>query len=360
MISPPYFSSRSILILSLLIFLIPNVSAVAVTNITQLTYGTDVREYGNPSWSPDGSKIAYISGSGHNYSIWVMNANGSNSVKLTDGMGVADRRPRWSPDGSKIVFERGDAIYIMNSDGSNQKMLIFAGGSFSISPDGKHITLGGALKSIGGTPEQGLGIFVMDIDGTNVKKLTDDFGDELMPSWSPDSKKIVFTKGGIDGIIHIMNTDGSNMISTGQRGIYARWSPDGKQIAFLSRRAGDMFRGMKLDHIYIMDIDGSNVTQLTFGDKRWDDLPDWSPDGTKIVFASAVPPMTPKSISNLYIMTLDFNATTPTPTLTATQTPAITQTSKVTPPTTATQTPGFSLLLALASLSILVLKNKRE
>ena len=341
MIIRPYFSSRSILILSLLIFLISNVSAVAVTNISQLIYGTDA---GNPSWSPDGSKIAYISGSGHNYSIWVMNANGSNSVKLTDGMGVVDLQPRWSPDGAKIVFERDNSVYIMNSNGSNEKMLISLAGSPDISPDSQYIAFdGGAVKGIGGTPEQGRSIFIMDIDGTNVKRLTNDFGNEIFPSWSPDGKKIVFTKG---GIIHIMNADGSNMISTGQEGTYARWSPDGKNIAFLSRRAGDMLMGTKLDHIYIMDIDGTNVTQLTFGDIRWDELLDWSPDGTKIVFGSSVPS---DAKGNIYVMTLDFNATMPTVTPTATET--TTQTPEV---------PGFSLLLALLSIALLVLAKKSK
>ncbi len=342
-----YFSSRPILLLLLLVFMFPSVSAVAVIDIAQLTHGTDS---GNPAWSPDGSRIVYTAGSDENYSILVMNADGSNPVKLISGIGI----PRWSPDGSKIVFQRGDSIYIMNSDGSNQKFLIAPARSPSISPDGQYIAFdAGAINIVsagvnltdikggimgGVTPEMGRGIVVMNINGTNIKRLTDDPGDEIMPSWSPDGKKIVFTEG---GIIIIMNAEGSNVKSTGQSGYYARWSPDGEHIAFLSERGGDMFQGMKLDHIYLMDIDGTNITQLTFGDKRWDGLLDWSPDGTKIVFDSMIPPKAIGGISNIYIMTLDFNVI-PTPT------PIV---------------PGFSFLATFVSLIALVLikrinKNK--
>ncbi|MFA4935206.1 MAG: hypothetical protein WC568_05150 [Candidatus Methanoperedens sp.] len=356
-----YIINRSILILSLLIFLIPTVSAVAIINVTQLTYGTDERSYGNPSWSPDGSKIAYSAGSSYNYSIWVANIDGSSPVQLTGGRGLVDLSPKWSPDGRTIVFHRieyieehheGDFIYIMNANGMDQKKLIGAARNPSVSSDGQYIAFdAGGVKGISVTPEQGYGIFVMNIDGTNVKRLTENFGDEILPSWSPDGKKMVFTK---DGIIYTMHVDGSNMTSTGQGGYYARWSPDGKYIAFLSDRAGDVFRKTKLDRIYVMDADGTNVTQLTFGANRWDGIFDWSPDGTKIIFDSAVP-TAPRTIGNIYIMTLDFNVTiTPTPTVT--QTPTITPTE--TPALTATQTPeapGFSLLVALASISILVL-----
>ena len=70
----------------LLIFLIPNTSAVAVINITQLTYGTNT-SYVTPSWSPNGYKIAYTFGSGDSYNIWIMNSDGSNIRQITDNPG---------------------------------------------------------------------------------------------------------------------------------------------------------------------------------------------------------------------------------------------------------------------------------
>jgi Tol biopolymer transport system component len=371
----PQYINRSILILFLLIFLTLNVSAVAVTNITRLTYGTDIG-YDYPSWSPDGKKIIYSSGSDNNYSISVMNADGNNSVKLTSGTVPYDI-PRWSPGGSKIVFQQSYSIYVVNSNGSNQTFLIAPAENPSISPDGKYIAFdAGGVPGVPVTSDDGIGIFIMNIDGTNVRRLAYDYphGNLISPSWSPDGKKIVFSRA---GIITIMNSDGSNMLSTEQTGYYPKWSPDGKYIAFLSERAGDMFLNMKLYHIYVMniggtnvtfssdhryrgkavivDINASNVTQLTFGN-RWDWSLDWSLDGTKIVFDSEVPPTAPKTIHNIYIMTLDFNATSPTAIPTAT--PTVTQTPTFTPTATATQTPrvpGFSLLVTIISLSILVL-----
>ncbi len=116
---------------------------------------------------------------------------------------------------------------------------------------------------------------------------------------------------------------------------------------------------IKLYHIYVMDTDGTNVTQLTFGDNRREWAFDWSPNSTKIIFDSRIPP---SAKSNLYIMTLDFNAT-PIPTHTATQTPAVTSTVTSTATSIATSTPavpGFSLLMAIVSLSMLVLIKRRE
>ena len=79
-----------------------------------------------PSWSPDGARIAYMSGQEKHHQIWVMNTDGSGARRLTFNE-HDDWRPRWSPDGSKIVFNsfRGATVglYIMNPDGTGERNL---------------------------------------------------------------------------------------------------------------------------------------------------------------------------------------------------------------------------------------------
>ncbi len=89
----------------------------------------------HPSWSPDGSKIAFTSKRDGNYEVYVMNADGSGQTRLTTNPNtgfagnIGNYRPSWSPDGSKITFESArhvinedgnHEIYVMDADGSNQ------------------------------------------------------------------------------------------------------------------------------------------------------------------------------------------------------------------------------------------------
>src|SRR3990167_9007601 len=93
----------------------------------------------------------------------------------------------------------------------------------------------------------------MNVDGTSQLRLTSNTSDDYLPTWSPDSSKIIFVSE-IDGNneIYVMNADGSQQtnltIDSGTDGI-PFWSPDGQKIAFVSNRAGDY-------NLYTMNTDG--------------------------------------------------------------------------------------------------------
>ena len=162
------------------------------SNLTRLTYNsfplsTSI-DYG-PSWSPDGTQIAFQSyrdgtSENPNIEIYKMDADGSNQTRLTDEP-FADAVPAWSPDGTQIAFTTyriGDSeIYVMDADGSNPTNLtsdLSDDSKAAWSPDGTEIAFSSDRD---GDYE----IFVMDADGSNPTQITTNGTDDQSPSWSP-------------------------------------------------------------------------------------------------------------------------------------------------------------------------------
>ena len=204
-------------------------------------------------------------------------------------------------------YRGGDAeadsdIYVMNPDGSNVTRLTNNLRAFDPewSPDGRQIVFDSKDSWSGN-----YNIYVMNADGSGVTRLTYDAEDGGNPSWSPDGRRIAFdSERDGNNNIYVMNSDGSNvtrLTDNGMRNWSPTWSPDGRQIAFHSRAL------YGASQIYVMNSDGSDVTQITNHD--WSVRnPVWSPDGRRIAFNDSNASGTP--IRRIYVMNADGSGMT--------------------------------------------------
>lgn len=261
-------------------------AAHAGVNPARLT--TNTATDWQPSWSPDGTRIAFASNRDGKFEIYVMSADGSRVRRLTFNT-AEDSYPKWSHDNQRIVFQSmrdGSAeVYVMNADGSNQVNITNSPADDTRpawSPDDAKIVF--ASNRVGGNHE--FDIYTANLDGSGVTRLTDQSGYDTDPAWSPDGQRIAFA-GSHDGKpfeIYVMNPDGSdqqNISRDPAEDVKPAWSPDGQQIAFSSIRPT---KTAKAD-VHLMQRDGSNQRRIT-GNAAVDEDSAWSPDGTKIVFHS--------------------------------------------------------------------------
>lgn len=226
--------------------------------------------------------IAFGSDRDAGFDLYVMKADGTNQVRLTDSP-AAELRPTWSPDGSRIAFQSNldgnDDIHMMDADGSNTRQLTFNSafdGEPAWSRDGDKIMF---TSNRGGDFE----VYVMDADGSNPINLTNNPAvDAGYPVWSPDGTHIAFMSdrdGNFE--IYVMAADGTDPVRlTDHHDFDANpyWSPDGERIAFMSNRDGN-------NEIYVMRADGTDLKRLT-ENPALDTSPVWSPDGKSLLVTS--------------------------------------------------------------------------
>ena len=240
----------------------------------------DIQGSDQPAWSPNGNQLVFCSFKEGNSGLSMMNIDGLAITQLPR-ITELDRFPSWSPDGKQIAFSGTNGIvYVMNTDGTNVTRLTNVVCMYPVwSPDGKHIAIAGTTIRLSGSSCNVRGIYIMNADGSNlvlVTKLPE--GEVKDIAWSPDGKHIIFASNSdappnADSFyldIYSVDVDGSNLTQLthgGKGGFNLTWSPDSKYIAFDNRNSE------KRQHlIYIMNSDGSNITILTEGS-----YPAWQP-----------------------------------------------------------------------------------
>lgn len=209
-----------------------------------------------PVWSHDGTRLAYEGdpkngGLGQLYSAAVSGSSGINLTPGSDGEGPVE----WSPDDSKILFvsrRTGNAdVFKMSANGGNAVNLTNRAGNDGV--EGPHWMHGGIDIVFGANH-----VWTAAADGSNLLNLTGTTGSEDHPVWSSDDK-IYFVKDfSSSGLLYVMNSTGANQhpLMNTQRDGEPVPSPDGAMIAWVSGRDGN-------SEIYVANSDGGNATRLT-------------------------------------------------------------------------------------------------
>jgi TolB protein len=263
----------------------------------RLVFGSQPPRFSQIAWSPDGTQIVFVDPVVGRRGIYVSNPNGTDTQRLTEG--VNDGWPSWSADGTRIAFSstRYDPgigtcqagsdlrcptdIYTVDADGGDLTRLTTdqaAEYQPEWSPDGSRIAF---VKAFNGTATA---IYAINADGTDVRQVSShDGGSDFSPSWSPDGSKLIFASIRYEDLgIFVVNADGTDERSVLFQEGYVNdpvWSPDGELIAFV----GSGFNGYPAEHaLYVMRQDGLGITRLSSsnvdtygvaGDIAWQPVP---------------------------------------------------------------------------------------
>jgi TolB protein len=277
----------------------------AALKIISFTLSQYALSCNDDSVSPNDGLIAFtLRDENGKLQIFTIRPDGTNQKQLTfEG---ENGRPDWSPDGKKMVYNsisNGAWIKVMDPDGSNKKFLT-QGAAPDWSSNGKQIAF--TREDQDQVPQ----LWVIDVDGNNLKQITTNSTFKIAPSWSPDGKNLVFVTPqnptspshpkpelgiiGADGNhqrilttedrINIkINAPGDTTIcETAFDANAPAWSPVENKIAFWS--------GIENNYgqIWVINSDGTGSKQLTEDcSHRNSDDPSWSPDGKKILFGTA-------------------------------------------------------------------------
>ena len=221
----------------------------------------------SPSWSPDGTRLAFVSGRSGDEEIYVASTDGSGVRRLTRSPGP-DLSPAWSSDGRRLAWSRKAEIWTMTATGTNQRAVVLKTKQWH---EHHSPAWNGATVVYSSTRA---GFFNTELYAVPARRLTSTtgsdgvLGDDAMPDFSPDGRRIVFTSNrDRQGEIYVMNRNGSGQRRLTTRpgdDFLPRFSPDGTQIAFVSLPGT----------IVVMNADGTGARRLTAGTDV-----DWKPVG---------------------------------------------------------------------------------
>ncbi|MBI1886501.1 MAG: PD40 domain-containing protein [Chloroflexi bacterium] len=270
-------------------------------------------------WSPVEDHLAFVDIDG---SIRTVNADGSESREVVQaGSGAA--RFYWSPDGRSIAYERwlygegtenfrplvDQGLWVVDADGSNPREVFSeweAGEEMSVaayllewSPDGRYLAFIKGTNSASLLAD-GFPLYLVSVaDGSQTKLSSGSLAYDAFVSWSPDGTRIAYVKGGgreatAGKKIVVAGADGSAKVALStpdQAAINPSWSPDGSRVAFVAGPAGDATSTsfdqaalVRSRRIWVADSNTGDAHQLTEDANYGDDYPQWSADGSHILF----------------------------------------------------------------------------
>jgi TolB protein len=255
------------------------------------------------------SRIVFGIERGSLSSIYTVRPDGSGLRRLTvpptrQDLG-GDSGPVWSPDGRRIVFERNlpywgtDRFRLVSVAAAGGPAHALTSGPYdampTVSPDGRRIAFVRLMRSV---PETTVSLYTVDTRGRHATPLVSD-GVDLSPTWSPDGETIAFSRLADSSLpieeaeLYLADVDRSNVRPVGVvavKGVSPAWSPDGRRLAFVSfadhnGTACPAESCPASGEIYVVGVDGRGLRRLT-ASRADDEHPTWSPDGSRIAFAS--------------------------------------------------------------------------